>query len=108
MQSTVDPRQILARRHHRARTEDPDHASRTPRVLHLTTEYPPVIYGGLGTAVGGWVKASAHAGIPVGVLLVEGPLVLNPAAYGAGAPPAAAGRHGVTDRDGITFFEASW
>jgi hypothetical protein len=22
------------------------------RILHLTTEFPPVIYGGLGTAVG--------------------------------------------------------
>jgi glycosyltransferase involved in cell wall biosynthesis len=40
------------------------------RVLHLTTEFPPVIYGGLGTAVGGLVKASAIAGMSVGVLLV--------------------------------------
>jgi glycogen synthase len=42
------------------------------RVLHLTTEFPPVIYGGLGTAVGGLVEASAAAGIDVGVLLVGG------------------------------------
>jgi len=40
------------------------------RVLHITTEYPPIIYGGLGTAVGGLVKASALAGIEVAVLLV--------------------------------------
>src|SRR6516165_11678547 len=26
------------------------------RILHLTTEFPPVIYGGLGTAVGGLVE----------------------------------------------------
>src|SRR5215471_13937165 len=31
------------------------------RILHLTTEFPPVIYGGLGTAVGGLVGASAKA-----------------------------------------------
>ncbi len=40
------------------------------RVLHITTEYPPVIYGGLGTAVGGLVAASALAGIEVAVLLI--------------------------------------
>ena len=39
------------------------------RILHLTTEFPPVIFGGLGTAVGGLVKASATAGITTGVLL---------------------------------------
>ena len=38
-------------------------------ILHLTTEFPPVIFGGLGTAVGGLVKASANAGIATGVLL---------------------------------------
>ena len=27
------------------------------RVLHITTEYPPIVYGGLGTAVGGLVTA---------------------------------------------------
>src|SRR5262245_1295489 len=40
------------------------------RILHLTTEFPPIIYGGLGTAVGGLVAASARAGIDVAVLLV--------------------------------------
>src|SRR5215203_1684984 len=44
------------------------------RVLHLTTEFPPIIYGGLGTAVGGWVTGSARSGVDVAVLLVEGPL----------------------------------
>jgi glycogen synthase len=41
------------------------------RVLHLTVEYPPVIHGGLGTAVGGLVQASAAAGLDVRVLLVN-------------------------------------
>ena len=40
------------------------------RVLHLTNEYPPIIHGGLGTAVGGLVTASAEAGLEVAVLLV--------------------------------------
>lgn len=39
------------------------------RVLHLTTEFPPIIYGGLGTALGGLAFASARAGMTVGVLL---------------------------------------
>lgn len=40
------------------------------RVLHLTTEFPPVIYGGLGTAVGGLVAASHFAEVDAGVLLI--------------------------------------
>ena len=40
------------------------------RVLHITTEYPPIVYGGLGTAVGGLVNASARAGMSVAVLLI--------------------------------------
>ena len=47
------------------------------RVLHLTPEFPPVIWGGLGTAVGGLVTAEAHSGMTVGVLLVGGVLVLD-------------------------------
>ena len=47
------------------------------RLLHLTTEFPPVIWGGLGTAVGGIVNASAHAGMTVGVLLVGGVLTAD-------------------------------
>lgn len=41
------------------------------RVLHLTTEFPPLVYGGLGTAVGGLVNASMQAGVEAGVLLVS-------------------------------------
>jgi len=41
------------------------------RVLHLTSEYPPHIWGGLGTAVGGLTVASARAGIETDVLLVR-------------------------------------
>jgi glycogen synthase len=53
------------------------------RVLHLTVEYPPVIHGGLGTAVGGLVQASAAADLDVRVLLVND-------GAGAGYRPAAA------------------
>ena len=46
------------------------------RVLHITTEFPPVIRGGLGTAVGGLADRSARCGITVGVLLINAaPLV---------------------------------
>src|ERR1700750_2985100 len=57
-------------------------AARELRVLHITPEFPPVIWGGLGTAVGGLVNASARAGVTVGVLLVGGVLVLDRRAYG--------------------------
>ena len=39
------------------------------RVLHLTTEFPPIVYGGLGIATGGLVAALAKAGVDVGVFL---------------------------------------
>jgi len=81
------------------------------RVLHLTTEFPPVIYGGLGTAVGGWVKASARAGIEVAVQLVEGPLVLGEgaAAYGSPQPGLRGGQaEAVAGEDGILFYTSSW
>jgi glycosyltransferase involved in cell wall biosynthesis len=87
------------------------------RVLHLTTEFPPVIYGGLGTAVGGWVTAEAQEGIPVAVLLVEGELVIDDPAYGARygagggrshrAVTPDAGEQPVVDRLGIRFFQSS-
>jgi glycogen synthase len=79
------------------------------RVLHLTTEFPPIIYGGLGTAVGGWVTGSARSGVDVGVLLVEGPLAddeQGASAYGRPHPsPPARGE--AIERNGITFFQAS-
>jgi hypothetical protein len=53
------------------------------RVLHLTTEFPPVIYGGLGTALGGLAFASARAGMTVGVLLA-GEMGLPRGAMGGG------------------------
>jgi glycogen(starch) synthase len=82
------------------------------RVLHLTTEFPPVIYGGLGTAVGGWATASAQAGMTVGVLLVEGELAIDdPAgsrygAVGACLPAGGGGRASAAHR-GIRFFRTS-
>lgn len=79
------------------------------RVLHLTTEFPPVIYGGLGTAVGGWVTGSSRSGLTVGVLLVEGPLGDSESGSSAYGHPRARTAHtgAVTERDGITFFQAS-
>jgi glycosyltransferase involved in cell wall biosynthesis len=81
------------------------------RVLHLTTEFPPVIWGGLGTAVGGLVCAMAREGISVGVLLVGGILATN-GTYAAWQPVAPeqlqAGFGKVTvTRDGITFFQVA-
>ena len=81
------------------------------RVLHLTTEFPPVIWGGLGTAVGGLVLASARAAVTVGVLLVGGVLVAD-GRYGGWQPvapkdlPFGLGRAVVT-ADGVTFFHVT-
>ena len=89
------------------------------RVLHMTTEFPPVIYGGLGTAVGGWVTASARAGMTMGVMLVEGELVVDDSAarsYGTVRRPEGrggatreveGGARAVVDPDGIRFFQSS-
>lgn len=73
------------------------------RILHMTTEFPPVVFGGLGTAVGGLVHALTRAGDELGVLLVGGGL-----ATGYGKPTA-----GGTDRPAsadpdITFFQIPW
>jgi glycogen(starch) synthase len=43
-----------------------------PEVVHVTSEYPPVQFGGLGTAVAGLTRALSEAGAPVLVLLVHG------------------------------------
>jgi glycogen(starch) synthase len=81
------------------------------RLLHLTTEFPPVIWGGLGTAVGGIVTASARAGITVGVLLVGGVLSAD-GSYSGWQPvpdkalPFGLGRI-VKTSDGITFFHVA-
>src|SRR5262245_56759210 len=82
------------------------------RVLHVTPEFPPVIWGGLGTAVGGLANASARLGIDVGVLLVGGALVLDAAATGFGGhgyaiPRWQPERHGGSipvNPDGVAFF----
>jgi glycosyltransferase involved in cell wall biosynthesis len=86
------------------------------RVLHLTPEFPPVIWGGLGTAVGGLANASARSGLSVGVLLVGGVLVLDHAAaaargvYGQPIPrwqgESAQGALPVNP-EGVTFFHVA-
>ena len=81
------------------------------RVLHVTPEFPPVIWGGLGTAVGGLVTASARADMAVGVLLVGGVLSTGHS-YGRWQPVAA--EHVTSDRlravadpNGVNFFQVS-
>jgi glycogen synthase len=74
------------------------------RVLHLTTEFPPIIYGGLGTAIGGLVRALARSGLDVAVLLIGS---ASGASYREFAPDltvVARRRRG----GGATIFEASW
>src|SRR5262249_38630348 len=84
------------------------------RVLHLTTEFPPVIYGGLGTAVGGLATASARVGIDTGVLLVGGLLAVGTATewrYGQPMPlhPASSPQHqAAVQSGGLTFFQVPW
>src|ERR671938_542899 len=84
------------------------------RILHITTEFPPVIYGGLGTAVGGLVTASARCGLTVGVLLIGGTLVVGDVvhpAYGRTGPShLISGEPGqaIAHPAGITFFQIPW
>lgn len=78
------------------------------RVLHLTTEFPPVIYGGLGTALGGLAFASARAGITVGVLLA-GEMgrggYAGPDSTDLVEPPGSEDRvQAITWQDGVTIF----
>ena len=82
------------------------------RILHVTTEFPPVIYGGLGTAVGGLVNASAESGnLTVAVLLVGGTLRFGDGVtYGSAGgcvPPRAGGIEPVSVENGVTFFQIS-
>jgi glycogen(starch) synthase len=74
------------------------------RVLHLTTEFPPAIYGGLGTAVGGLAYASAEAGMQVGVLLIGGS---GTTAYGDRTHDEGAIGGGAGAR-GVALFQAPW
>src|SRR5919204_4162061 len=90
-------------RHHRRASN-----RRPPRILHLTREYPPVVWGGLGTAVGGLASASAQAGLSVGVLLVG---VAGYESYGhivpAGHPPAGLDQPAV-DAAGVQIFPTGY
>jgi glycogen(starch) synthase len=76
------------------------------RVLHLTTEFPPIIYGGLGIATSGLVNALAQAGIDVAVLLF-GPNAGS--SYGSFRPIEGSSSPTRKRRqNGITIFETSW
>ena len=54
------------------------------RVLHLTRDLPPRVFGGLSTAVGGLVNASARHGLTVSALSFD---AWRPTRAGAPAPP---------------------
>ena len=76
------------------------------RVLHLTSEYPPVIWGGLGTAVGGLTTASALAGIEVDVLLVRH---ANAMSYGQRVTTYEVRRNGTNQAPSlVTLFEVPY
>ncbi|MFY9569938.1 MAG: glycosyltransferase family 4 protein [Blastocatellia bacterium] len=80
------------------------------RILHMTTEFPPVVFGGLGTAVGGLVNASARAGLSVGVLLAGGVLSIGEGGYGSprlGNPVDKGPLRGIVGPGGVTFFQVS-
>ena len=70
-------------------------------------EFPPVIFGGLGTAVGGLVTASANAGIATAVLLFG---ESAGAAYGqfVSLPEAVRTIPARRRAVGATIFEVSW
>jgi glycogen(starch) synthase len=74
------------------------------RILHMTTEFPPVVFGGLGTAVGGLVHALARAGDALAVLLVGG----GPAAAAYGRPAEGAADRPVGVDPDIVFFQVPW
>ncbi|AGY60643.1 glycosyltransferase family 4 protein [Gloeobacter kilaueensis] len=68
-------------------------------MLHIAAEFPPITWGGMGTAVGGLCRASARAGMTAAVLLVGGILVL----------PEEAGpfsnEEGWLNADGVRLFQ---
>jgi glycogen(starch) synthase len=75
------------------------------RILHVTTEFPPIVYGGLGTAVGALVAASARAGLDVAILLIgrggAGGYDMARADGAAGEEPSR------VEPKGVWLFEAS-
>jgi glycosyltransferase involved in cell wall biosynthesis len=81
------------------------------RILHITPEYPPIIWGGLGTAVGGLVKASARAGASEAVLLIGGVLDRENRRRD-GRPPIQVdgmlnGGNSFVDHEGVTFLHVA-
>lgn len=77
------------------------------RVLHLTTEFPPTIFGGLGTAVGGLARASAKAGVQVRVLLIGSALSGYEIPTPGGPDQRSSGGPEVPADPEVTLFSAS-
>jgi hypothetical protein len=73
----------------------------------MTTEFPPVIHGGLGTAVGGLANASARAGMAVGVLLV-GETGLSAYGHRSTAGGALTARPQPSGDGAVQIFPVSW
>ncbi len=69
------------------------------RVLHLTRDLPPRHHGGLSTAVGGLVHASARAGLCVAAVSFDD---WRPARGGGAAPPCAP-----HDEGGVTVLRVT-
>lgn len=84
---------------------DAKHGAFAVRVLHLTTEFPPIIYGGLGTATGGLVRALAKSGIDTAVFLF-GPN--SGGSYGQFKPFESGAPARRRRALGATIFEVSW
>jgi hypothetical protein len=89
----------------RAKLADAKHGAFAVRILHLTTEFPPIIYGGLGTATGGLVRALAKGGIETAVFLF-GPS--SGGSYGQFRPFASGTAAKRRRALGATIFEVSW
>lgn len=60
--------------------------------LHITSELPPLHFGGLGVSLAGLVAAAGQAGAEVSVLLVD------PGGGGYGSPASIGGPYGYADR----------
>jgi glycogen synthase len=80
-----------------------------PGVVHVTSEYPPVQFGGLGTAVAGLTRALSEAGARVLVLLVHGEGSCYGYGYGYGtARPGELSPATDAAPSGVELLHLSW